>query len=202
MATAGPEMGKFIRDQLASRNISYHPARKTVTVDAERHGIRFEDGSEANYDLLVTVPPHVAPAVVREAGLVTQSGWIPADPLTLKISGDSGFRSVFAIGDVAVVALPGRYKRDMPLVLPKAGTMADAQGQVVASQIASQVLGGSADVFGGLGTCYIETGAQHAVKGEGNFFALPHPVMRASPPDSARSQGKLAWMADGVRACL
>ena len=202
MATAGPEMGKFIRDQLASRNISYHPAKKTVNIDAERHEIRFEDGSEANYELLVTVPPHVAPAVVREAGLVNQSGWIPAHPQTLKVSGDSGFHSVFAIGDVAVVPLPGRYQPDMPLVLPKAGTVADAQGQVVASQIASQVVGGSAEVFGGVGTCYIETGGRHAVKGEGHFFALPHPVMRASPPDSAQYQGKLAWMADWVRACL
>lgn len=202
MATAGPEMGKFIRDHLASRSISYHPAKKTVSVDAQRHTIKFDDGNEVNCDLLVAVPPHVAPAVAHEAGLVNQSGWIPADSRTLKVSADSGFHSVFAIGDVAVVPLPGRYKPDMPLVLPKAGTMADAQGQVVAAQIASQVLGGSSEEFDGVGTCYIETGGQCAVKGEGHFFALPHPVMRASPPDSAQYQGKLAWMADWVRACL
>ena len=203
MATAGPDMGKFVRDELASRSISFHPAKKTVSVDAEQRTVKFDDGSEARYDLLVTIPPHVAPAVVRDAGLVNQSGWIPVDPQTLRVAGVPGSRSVYAIGDVAVVPLPGRYKPDTPLVLPKAGTLADAQGQVVASQIASQVLGEQlADVFGGVGACYIETGGQHAVKGEGHFFALPHPVMRASAPDSAQYRGKLSWMADWVRTNL
>jgi len=203
MATAGPDMGKLVRDELASRSISLYPAKKTVSVDAERRTVKFDDGSEARYDLLVTIPPHVAPAVVRDAGLVNQSGWIPVDPQTLRVIGIPESRSVYAIGDVAVVPLPGRYKPDIPLVLPKAGTLADAQGQVVASQIASQVLGErSADVFGGVGACYIETGGQHAVKAEGHFFALPHPVMRASAPDSAQYRGKLSWMTDWLRTNL
>lgn len=203
MATAGPDMGKFVRDELASRSISLYPAKKTVSVDAERRTVKFDDGSEARYDLLVTIPPHVAPAVVRDAGLVNQSGWIPVDPQTLRVVGIPESRSVYAIGDVAVVPLPGRYKPDIPLVLPKAGTLADAQGQVVASQIASQVLGKrSPDVFGGVGACYIETGGQHAVKAEGHFFALPHPVMRAGASDSAQYRGKLSWMTDWLRTNL
>ena len=202
MATAGPDVGRFVREQLASRGIAYHPTKKTVGVDAERQTITFDDGSEARYDLLVSVPPHVAPAVVREAGLVNQSGWIPADPQTLRAAGVPESRPVYAIGDVTVVPLPGRYKPEIPLVLPKAGTVADAQGQAVASQIASQVLGSPADVFGGVGTCYIETGGHHAVKGEGHFFALPHPVMHVTAPDGAQYLGKLSWMADWVRANL
>jgi sulfide:quinone oxidoreductase len=90
----------------------------------------------------------------------------------------------------------------MPLVLPKAGTIADAQGVTVASQIAAQILGKAAETFGGIGTCYIETGGQQAVKGEGEFYALPHPVMRATPPDRAQYDGKLAWIKDWLRANL
>lgn len=199
MATAGPEMGKFIRDQLALRGIAYHPGRKTARIDAARHAIHFDDGSEANYDLLVAVPPHVAPVVVREASLTNQSGWIPADPRTLQVRGRCGFCAVFGVGDVCVVPLPGRHKPDVPLVLPKAGTVADGQGQAVAAQIAAQALGGAAEDFGGLGACYVETGAHNAFKGEADFYALPHPAMRATAPDHAQYQGKLAWMAGWLR---
>jgi len=202
MATAGPEMSQFVRGELASRDIAYHPGKKTTGVDGTRRAVKFEDGSEAQFDLLVAVPPHVAPKVVRDAGLPNQSGWIPADPGTLKVARDSAFHAIYAIGDVSVVPLPGRYKPDMPLVLPKAGTIADAQGRCVASQIAAETLGRQAEPFGGIGTCYIETGGRHAVKGEGQFYALPHPVMRATPPDRAQYEGKLAWIGDWLRANL
>lgn len=202
MATAGAEMGSFIREQLAARGISFHPTKKTSSVDGEQRSVKFDDGSEAHFDLLVTVPPHVAPKAVREAGLTNQSGWIPADPKTLKVARESAFRAVYAIGDVSVVPLPGRHKPDVPLVLPKAGTVADGQGQIVASQIAGEVLGRPAETFAGVGTCYIETGGKQAVRGEGQFYALPHPVMRTTPPDGAQYEGKLTWMSDWLRANL
>ena len=202
MATAGAEMGRFMREQLASRTIDYHPARKTTGVDSKQRTVQFDDGSAAHFDLLVSVPPHVAPKVVRDAGLTNASGWIPADPKTLKVARDSAFRAVYAIGDVSVVPLPGRHKADVPLVLPKAGTIADAQGLAVASQIAAEVLGRPAETFGGVGTCYIETGDRHAVRGEGQFYALPHPVMSATPPDRTQYEGKLVWISAWLRANL
>ena len=202
MATAGAEMSQFMRGELAARDISYHPGKKTTAVDGARRAVTFEDGSEARFDLLVTVPPHVAPRVVRDAGLAGPGGWIPADPATLRVARESAFRAVYAIGDVAVVPLPGRHKPDMPLVLPKAGTIADAQGRSVATQIAAAMLGRQAEAFGGVGTCYIETGGNQAVKGEGQFYTMPAPVMRATPPDRAQYEGKLAWIGDWLRANL
>lgn len=202
MATAGAEMGKFIREQLAARDIAFHPSKKTVGVDGDRRSVAFDDAGAARFDLLVAIPPHVAPNVVRDAGLVNQSGWVPADPQTLKVARESAFRTVYAIGDVAVVPLPGRHKPDVPLVLPKAGTIAEGQGRVVASQIAGELLGKPGETFAGVGTCYIETGGRQAIRGEGQFYALPHPVMRATPPDGAQYDGKLAWMSDWLRANL
>jgi sulfide:quinone oxidoreductase len=202
MATAGADMSSLIREQLASRNIDYHPTKKTGSIDGGRRAVKFDDGSEAHFDLLVSVPPHVAPKVVRDAGLVNPSGWIPADPKTLKVTRESAFRAVYAIGDVSVVPLPGRHKPDVPLVLPKAGTIAEGQGKAVASQIAAEVLARPAETFGGVGTCYIETGGQQAVRGEGQFYALPHPVMSATPPDRTQYEGKLAWISDWLRANL
>jgi sulfide:quinone oxidoreductase len=196
MATAGPEMGQYIRSELESRGIAYHPQKKTVRVDGAARRVAFEDGSEASYDLLISVPPHEAPKAVRDANLTGPSGWIPVDPQTMRVKTTSDLGEVYAVGDVTAVPLPGRYKPDVALSLPKAGVFATAQGRVVAHQIAAKLLGSQPrETFDGVGYCYLETGGGRAVKADGSFFALPHPVMRKEPPDEAQFRDKLAWVA-------
>jgi sulfide:quinone oxidoreductase len=196
MATAGAEMGNHIKAELAQRGIAFHPQKKPVRVDAATRRIVFEDGSEAGYDLLISVPPHEAPKVVRDAGLVNPSGWIPVDPQTLEAKAANAPGRVYAAGDVTVVPLPGRYKPDMPLALPKAGVFAHAHGEVIAHRIAAQLAGAAPDAtFGGVGYCYLETGGGRAVKADGSFFALPHPVMSKQAPDEAQFRDKLEWVA-------
>lgn len=194
MPTAGPEIGQYIRSELAQRGIDYQPQKKTVRVDGAARRVVFEDGSEAGYDLLVAIPPHEAPKVVRDAQLTNASGWIPVDPQTLQVKTVAG--EVYAVGDVTVVPLPGRYKPDVALSLPKAGVFAEAQGRVVAHQIAAKLLGAvPKETFDGAGYCYLETGGGRAVKADGSFFELPHPVMRKQPPDEAQFRDKLDWVA-------
>jgi sulfide:quinone oxidoreductase len=196
MATAGPQMGLFIRDEMQKRDIALHTQKRCKTVDGANRVVHFEDGSTASFDLLIAIPPHEAPTAVREAGLTDASGWIPVDPQTLKTSAER----VYAIGDLCKVPLPGRFKPEMPLVLPKAGVFAEAHGRVVAHQIAAEVLGQeSAETFDGLGFCYIETGDQQAVRGDGEFFALPHPQMTAKPSDLVQKQ---AWAEEWVKRYL
>jgi sulfide:quinone oxidoreductase len=195
MPTAGPEMGRLICGELERRQIAFHPLRKTVGVDAAARRVTFEGGGEVAYDLLIAVPPHEAPAVVREAGLTGASGWVPVDPLTLRAVIAGGGPQVWAIGDVATVALPGRWKPEVPLVLPKAGVFAAAQGEVVAEQIAAAVRGEpTTSVFDGRGFCYLETGDAMAMRGDGAFFELPHPAMRPGAIDAASFWDKLAWV--------
>lgn len=192
MPTAGPQVSAFIREELAKRNIGYQASKKPKGVDAARKVVAFEDGTEARYDLLVSVLPHEAPKAVREAGLVNASGWIPVDPRTLKTSADR----VWAIGDVTTVPLPGRYKPDVPLVLPKAAVFAEAHGRVVAAQIAAHAEGKeSAEAFDGKGFCFVEFGGHHAMGGEGRFFESPHPKVATRAPDLAQFEEKLAWAA-------
>jgi sulfide:quinone oxidoreductase len=50
-------------------------------------------------------------------------------------------------------------------------------------------------VFEGRGFCYLETGGGEAVRGDGSFFALPHPVMQKQAPTPALFADKLAWVA-------
>ena len=40
----------------------------------------------------------------------------------------------------------------------------------------------------------LETGAQRAVKADGSFFELPHPVMEKRAPDEAQFRDKLGWV--------
>jgi sulfide:quinone oxidoreductase len=195
MATAGPEMGNQIKAELAQRGIAFHPQKKPVRIDAAARRIVFEDG-EAGFDLLIAVPPHEAPKVVRDAGLVNASGWVPVDPQTLEVKSPGAPGRMYAAGDVTVVPLPGRYKPDLPLALPKAGVFAQAHGEVIAHQIAGKLAGRAPDAtFGGVGYCYLETGGGRAIKADGSFFELPNPVMRKQPPDEAQFRDKLDWVA-------
>jgi sulfide:quinone oxidoreductase len=198
MATAGPEMGQYIKSELALREIAFHPQKATSRVDAATRRVIFEDGSEARYDLLVTVPPHEAPSVVHDANLTNPSGWIPVDPLTLQVKLPPGTKDVYAIGDVTTVPLPGRYKPDVGLSLPKAGVMAEQQGRVVAQRIAARVFSQTPSAtFDGTGFCFLETGEGRAVRAEGSFFELPHPVMKTRLPDEAQLRDKFDWI-DGL----
>jgi len=196
MATAGAEMGQYVRNELARRSIGFHPQKRVLRIDSAGRRLSFEDGIEVGYDLLVAVPPHEAPKVVREAQLTNQSGWIPVDPLTLNVTAIRGSSDVYAVGDITSVLLPGRYKPDVALSLPKAGVFAEAHGRVAAHQIAGKILGReSSETFDGRGHCYLEIGGGRAIKADGAFFELPHPIMRKQIPDEAQFRDKVAWVA-------
>jgi sulfide:quinone oxidoreductase len=201
MTTAGPEMGQFIKGELAQRGIGFFPQRITKQVDGASKRVTFEDGSQAPFDLLIAIPPHEAPKVVRDAQLTNPSGWIPVDPRTLQVNQQPEAREVYAVGDVTAVPLPGRYKPEVGLSMPKAGVIAEAQGRIVAHQIAAKVLGRTAEeFFDGKGYCYLETGAHHAMRAEGSFFEMPHPVMTKRTPDEAQFKDKLDWVERLLRA--
>ncbi len=195
MATAGTEMGQYIKDELAQRAIKFFPQRRTSRVDGAAQRVVFEDGSEARYDLLIAIPPHEAPKVVRDTQLIDQSGWIPVDPKTMQAKQPADASEVYAAGDVTLVPLPGRHKPDVGLSLPKAGVFAAAHGRVVAHQIAARILGRTPDeAFDGKGYCFLETGDKRAVKADGSFFELPHPVMQKRTPNEAQFRDKVDWV--------
>ena len=112
-----------------------------------------------------------------------------------------GVSAPIAIGDVSVVTLPGRFKPDAPpLVLPKAGVMADAEGKVVAANISAKLAGRSASKsFEGKGFCYIEMGDMHAIRGDGNFFDMPNPTMGRKVPDMQQYQDKRRWISGWLK---
>lgn len=193
MTTAGPEMGRMMIGQLHARGVGFHASRKAASVDAKARVVRFEDGTQAAYDLLLAVPPHRVPRILVEAGLAEAGGWVRVDPKTLQTPGHAG---VYAIGDSTVVGLPGRFDPSAPpLALPKAGVFAASEGETVAARIAAE-LGGQAEPapYDGRGFCYLEVGGKRAMRAEGDFFAEPHPVMAAREPDEAQYRDKVSWI--------
>ena len=195
MPTAGPEMGKAIAGELAARGIGFHPGKKAAAVEGASGTVRFEDESVAEYELLIAVPPHRAPRVVVEAGLAEPGGWIAVDPATLAVKKPGVGPYAYAVGDLAGVPLPWRWDPAMALTLPKAGVFAAAQGEAVGERIAAALGGGTATAtFGGQGHCYIEVGGGRAMRGDGAFFATPHPLMSARAPDEAQYRDKLEWV--------
>ena len=173
MGVAGPEVSKAVRQMVEAKGITYHPEHQVTEVDPGARKLRFANGVDAGYDLLAYVPPHRAPRVVREAGLVGESGWVVVDRHTLQ----TRFERVYALGDVVAIPL----KLGKPL--PKAGVFAEGQAEAVAKNIVHAITGkGEAAVFNGDGECFIETGDGKAGFGKGNFYAEPVPQVKIRPP--------------------
>ncbi|MBM3215067.1 NAD(P)/FAD-dependent oxidoreductase [Candidatus Poribacteria bacterium] len=190
MAVAGPELGSAVVSMLESRGIAFHPRHVLKSVDAQARQLHFDGKEPVPYDLLVTIPPHRSPRLLRESGLTNDAGWVPVDPQTLQTS----VENIYAIGDVTALALPGRWNPDVPLALPKAGVFAHAQAKIVASRIAEQVRGGSsAAVFCGDGYCMLEAGEDLAGFAYGNFFAEPSPQVHLRRIGKAWHWGKVLF---------
>ena len=182
MPVAGRALGEAIKTMVEGKGIAFHPQHKLVAVDSERRQLAFEGGASAAYDLLVVVPPHRCPSVIRGAGLTGEAGWVPVDKGTLRTSHDR----VFAIGDVTAVKLP------VGLMLPKAGVFAHAEAEVVARNIAREITGRGAPArFDGVGYCFVEMGDGVAAYASGNFYAEPAPAVTMRSPSRLWHWGKI-----------
>ena len=82
MPVAGEALGQALQGMLEKRAIHFHAKRTLSGVDHEQRQLSFADGREAGYELLVYVPAHRSPEVVRQSPLAAESGWIPVDPRT------------------------------------------------------------------------------------------------------------------------
>lgn len=184
MFVTGPELGAAVRGMIEARGISYHPEHQVKEVDPAARRVTFTNGVTAEYDLLLYVPPHRAPTVVRDAGLTNEAGWIAVDRHTLQ----TPFDGVFAIGDINTIPL----KMGRPL--PKAGVFAHGQAEVVAHNIAQAWAGkGAPRRFTGEGLCFIETGNSRAGIGKGNFYAEPTPQVEMRGPNLFWHAGKILY---------
>ena len=149
--------------RLAEHGIGFFPGHKVTAVEA---GTVYFGEKRLHYDLLLGVPAHRCPRVVRDSGLTMEGDWVHVDSRTL----ETDFPGVYAIGDVTAIAMANGKP------LPMAGVFAEGEGRVVAQRIAAAFDGRQADAhFDGKGGCFLEVGEGLAMVVEGEFLAHPEP---------------------------
>ena len=179
MPVAPAALGDSIADMLAARGIHYHPLFTFQELRPETREVVASDGSAHRVDLLMVVPPHQAPEVIRSSPLLGVSGFVHVDPGTLQTDYDD----VYAIGDVATIKLPNGK------ALPKAGVFAHAEAKAVAQRIADAAEGKTPTLCS---TATATAGSNWATAGPGSPAATstPNPNPRSSCADpAARSTG-------------
>ncbi len=190
MPVAGPQLGEAVKQMLSSKGIGFFPLHKLALVDPGKQELLFEGKAPIHYDMLVAIPPHRAPAIAVASGLSNEAGWIPVDRSTLRTK----VEHIFAIGDITSVAIPGRWKPDVPMMLPKAGVFAHAQAEVVAQRIADEINGIIPKAeFCGPGYCMLEAGEGEAGFAFGDFFAEPSPHLELRDIGKAWHVGKVLF---------
>jgi sulfide:quinone oxidoreductase len=184
MGVAGPHVSSAVTQLLAAKGIPYHPEHQVTMVDADRKGLTFANGAQIDFDLLAYVPPHRAPAVIRDGGLAGENGWMAVDRHTLQ----TRWPNVYAIGDVVSIPLA------LGKPLPKAGVFAHREAEVVAENITHAIAGQAQHArFDGHGECFIEIGGGKAGFGGGDFYAEPKPVVTLRQPSWRWHLGKV-WV--------
>lgn len=157
---------------LKSKNIEFHGNHKTISV--EQNKLKFESG-EADFDLLITVPPHKVPLVAVDCGLAQPGKFIEVNRAC-----KTKFENVYAIGDVNQIMVTDK------IAVPKAGIFAENEGITVARNIISKIKKEQeVAIFDGKGGCFLETGKKTAGYIRVDMYATPAPIteLDASSPD-------------------
>lgn len=176
LPVAGPQVSANVVDMISQRGIRFNPSHKLKSVSDH---LEFENGSKADYDVLVGIPPHRAPEVIRSAGLA-EGDWVTVDRSTMK----TRLANVYAIGDVTEIKVGA-------MAVPKAGIFAEEQGKVAARQIMGEIGGRPAAVaFAGRGYCFMEVGNGRAGYLDADFFNPAGPVFRLEAPSEQNFQKK------------
>jgi len=167
LPAAGPEVSKKILELVNSDKITFHDSCKIKSVESKK--LIFEN-SEADFDILLAIPPHIAPKIIYDSDLAKEPGFIPIDR-----DCKTSFENIFAIGDVTV--LPVGEK----LAVPKAGIFAEGEGIIVAKNIISKIQSKKEiELFDGKGGCFIESGKDTAAVLEVDMFSHSKPSTKLS----------------------
>jgi len=173
LPAAGPEVSKQILELIESESIIFHNSCKIKSVESNK--LIFENG-ESDFDLLLFIPPHIAPRIIYDSGLAKEPGFIP-----IKRDCKTSFENVFAIGDVTSMTVTET------MTVPKAGVFAEGEGMAVAKNIISKIQSKEELVlFDGKGGCFIESGKETASILEVDMFSQSKPStsLSESTPDN------------------
>ncbi len=187
LPAAGQVLGEAVQKLLEWKGIKFHPLYKPIKFGPGENEISFEGKGNVKLDLLILIPPHQGSHIVKVSGLSGQGDWIPVNRQTL----ETQYENIYAIGDAASVTLPGKWKSDLPLSLPKAGVFAHTGAKAAARRIAAAVGGETpTETMQGEGYCMLEMGNGIAGFAYGNFYGEPSPEVNLKTPGKFWHYGK------------
>ena len=149
---AAPEMDRL--------GITYETMFNLKEVDGVKKIVKSEEGSETDYDLLISIPAHRGMEVIEKNGL-GQRGWIPTHRHKLNMEGRE---NVFVLGDTT------------NLPISKAGSTAHFEAEVIGENIAALIkLGAPVREYDGKVFCFIEAGRDRATYAMFDYQNPPQP---------------------------
>ena len=83
MPVAGPALGEAVVGMLRERGVGYHPGHALRSI--EKGAVTFEGRDTVRADLVVAIPRHAPPAILRTAGVANDAGWAAAELPVLEI---------------------------------------------------------------------------------------------------------------------
>lgn len=181
LPAAGPEISKKILSLINSENIIFHDSCNIKSV--EKNKLIFQNGEEVIFDLLLAVPPHVAPKVIYESGLAKEGGFIP-----INRDCKTPFENVYAVGDVTTLTVIDT------MTVPKAGVFAEGEAITVAQNIISNIQNkNELLLFDGKGGCFIESGRDTASIIEVDMFTESKPTTKLTDSTAKHLDEKLQF---------
>lgn len=200
LPVAGPKVSQEVIDVLNTNQIYLHVQHKLKRIFSNKQMLEFgttnsnqtDDGiNNVHYDLLVLIPPHTVPAVIRNSDLIDKGqNWINVNKYTLRTK----YENVFAIGDVTEI------KINQTLAIPKAGVFAEQEAKVVSQQIIDEItgtkeVGGSSASrrFDGKGFCFMEVGDKKAGYVDADFYHESGPLVRLEMPSEESYKKKIEF---------
>jgi len=190
LPAAGPEISKKILSLINSENIIFHDSCKIKSI--EKNKMIFQNGEEAYFDLLLAIPPHVAPKVIYESGLAKEGGFIP-----INRDCKTPFENVYAVGDVTTLTVIDT------MTVPKAGVFAEGEAITVAQNIISNIESkNELLLFDGKGGCFIESGRDTASIIEVDMFSESKPITKLTESTSKHLDEKLQFEKDRLSKWL
>jgi len=167
-------VAKWAQPEFDRLGITYETLFNMKEVDGKNKVVKSEEGGEAKYDLLITIPVHKGMEVV-EKNKLGQGGFIPTNKTKLTMEGR---QNVYVIGDTTNIPIS------------KAGSTAHYQAETLGENIAAIVkLGQPVREHDGKVFCFIECGKDRATYAMFNYTNPPDP----KPPTRAIHWFKMAY---------
>jgi sulfide:quinone oxidoreductase len=146
METFGPAMVAGFKKFLSDYNVRFEGSFEFQDHDPSAKTINSRDGRRLEYDLAIVVPPHEAPAVIRESPLAGEAGYMDVQLPSME---SPKYEGVFGIGDVVAPSIG----------LGMAGVFAHFQAEHVVSEILDRVRGVYVgELYNMIGICVMDCG--------------------------------------------